>query len=183
MSAFGSYAGVTEIDFTKINKGIFLITGDTGSGKTTIFDAIVYALYDRTSTGTREPSDMRSQYAAADVQTYVEYTFLYDDKIYKIRRNPKYNRMSKRRDKDGNLKETTEQPSVELIMPDGKEFCGKLREVNEKIVDIIGLDAEQFTQIAMLAQGEFMKLLQASSNKRKEIFNRIFNIKSHNRPP
>ena len=177
MSAFGSYAGVTEIDFTKINKGIFLITGDTGSGKTTIFDAIVYALYDRTSTGTREPSDMRSQYAAADVQTYVEYTFLYDDKIYKIRRNPKYNRMSKRRDKDGNLKETTEQPSVELIMPDGKEFCGKLREVNEKIVDIIGLDAEQFTQIAMLAQGEFMKLLQASSNKRKEIFNRIFNTK------
>lgn len=184
MSAYGSYAGVEVIDFSQIDHGIFLITGDTGAGKTTIFDAIVYALFDRSSAGAREPSDMRSQYAAADVPTYVEFTFSYgkdsgagDAQIYTIRRNPKYSRISKRRDKDGNLKETVEQPSVELTMPDGKQFVGKVRETNEKIVEIVGLDADQFTQIAMLAQGEFMKLLQAPSNKRKEIFGRIFDTK------
>lgn len=182
MSAFGSYSGVVEIDFTRTNQGIFLITGDTGAGKTTIFDAIVYALYDRTSAGAREPADMRSQYADADTPTYVEYTFYYecsdDEKgreVYTIRRNPRYTRISKRKDKDGNRKEAVEQPAVELILPDGTVFGGKVRETNEKIVDIVGLDADQFTQIAMLAQGEFMKLLQAPSNKRKEIFGRIFN--------
>lgn len=177
MSAFGSYAGEVVIDFSNISHGIFLITGDTGSGKTTIFDAICYALYDRTSGGAREASDMRSQYAGADTPTFVEYTFTYGEEIYVIKRNPKYSRLSKRKDKDGNYKETVEQPGVELTMPDGKVFAGKLKETNEKIMEIIGLDADQFTQIAMIAQGEFMKLLQASSNKRKEIFAKIFDTK------
>ena len=177
MSAFGSYAGEVVIDFSNISHGIFLITGDTGSGKTTIFDAICYALYDRTSGGAREASDMRSQYAGADTPTFVEYTFTYGEEIYVIKRNPKYSRLSKRKDKDGNYKETVEQPGVEFTMPDGKVFAGKLKETNEKIMEIIGLDADQFTQIAMIAQGEFMKLLQASSNKRKEIFAKIFDTK------
>lgn len=177
MSAFGSYAGEAVVDFSKTNHGIFLITGDTGAGKTTIFDAICYALYDRTSAGAREASDMRSQYAGADTPTFVEYTFTYGDETYVIRRNPRYSRLSKRKDKNGNYKETMEQPGVELTMPDGKVFVGKLKETNEKIVEIIGLDADQFTQVAMIAQGEFMKLLQASSNKRKEIFSKIFNTK------
>lgn len=177
MSAFGSYAGEVAIDFSKTNHGIFLITGDTGAGKTTIFDAICYALYDRTSGGARESSDMRSQYAGADTPTFVEYAFTYGSDTYVIKRNPKYSRLSKRKDRDGNYKETIEQPGVELIMPDGKGFPGKLKETNEKIVEIIGLDADQFTQIAMIAQGEFMKLLQASSNKRKEIFAKIFDTK------
>lgn len=177
MSAFGSYAEEVAIDFSKTNHGIFLITGDTGAGKTTIFDAICYALYDRTSGGARESSDMRSQYAGADTPTFVEYAFTYGSDTYVIKRNPKYSRLSKRKDRDGNYKETIEQPGVELIMPDGKVFPGKLKETNEKIVEIIGLDADQFTQIAMIAQGEFMKLLQASSNKRKEIFAKIFDTK------
>lgn len=177
MSAFGSYAGEEIVDFSKTNHGIFLITGDTGAGKTTIFDAICYALYDRTSGGAREASDMRSQYAGADTPTFVEYTFTYGSDTYVIKRNPKYSRLSKRKDKDGNYKETIEQPGVELIMPDGRVFPGKLKETNEKIMEIIGLDADQFTQIAMIAQGEFMKLLQASSNKRKEIFAKIFDTK------
>lgn len=177
MSAFGSYAGEEVVDFSKTNHGIFLITGDTGAGKTTIFDAICYALYDRTSGGARESSDMRSQYAGAETPTFVEYTFTYGTDTYVIKRNPKYSRLSKRKDKDGNYKETIEQPSVELIMPDGRVFPGKLKETNEKIMEIIGLDADQFTQIAMIAQGDFMKLLQASSNKRKEIFAKIFDTK------
>lgn len=177
MSAFGSYAEEVAIDFSKTNHGIFLITGDTGAGKTTIFDAICYALYDRTSGGARESSDMRSQYAGAETPTFVEYTFTYGSDTYVIKRNPKYSRLSKRKDKSGNYRETIEQPGVELIMPDGKVFPGKLKETNEKIIEIIGLDADQFTQIAMIAQGEFMKLLQASSNKRKEIFAKIFDTR------
>lgn len=177
MSAFGSYAGEAVVDFSHASHGIFLITGDTGAGKTTIFDAICYALYDRTSGGAREAADMRSQYAGADTPTFVEYTFTYGDETYSVRRNPKYSRLSKRKDKDGNYKETIEQPGVELTMPDGRVFPGKVKETNEKIIEIIGLDAEQFTQIAMIAQGEFMKLLQASSNKRKEIFSKIFDTK------
>lgn len=177
LSAFGSYAGETVIDFSGIEHGIFLITGDTGAGKTTIFDAICYALYDRTSGGARESADMRSQYAGAQMPTFVEYTFAYGADTYVIKRNPKYTRRSKRKDKDGNYRETVEQPGVELTMPDGRVFPGKLKETNEKIIEIIGLDADQFTQIAMIAQGEFMKLLQASSNKRKEIFARIFDTK------
>ena len=177
MSAFGSYAKETTIDFTRIKNGLFLIAGDTGAGKTTIFDAICFALFDQTSGGKREAADMRSQYAEPDTPTFVEFTFAYGEDVYHIKRNPRYERASKRKDKDGNVKTTVEQPSVELTMPDGQLFRGKVKETNEKLVEILGVDADQFTQISMLAQGEFMKLLQAPSNKRKEIFGRIFNTR------
>lgn len=177
MSAFGSYAEQEIIDFEKVNQGIFLITGDTGTGKTTVFDAITYALYDQTSGGKREGDMMRSQYANPDTPTFVEFTFLYHGKLYIVHRNPNYKRMRKRKNKDGTNTLTTEAASVTLIMPNGQEFIGKIREVNEKIVEILGVGAPQFTQIAMIAQGEFIKLLHASSKERKEIFSRIFDTR------
>lgn len=174
MSAFGSYAGEEIIDFAQIEGGVFLITGDTGAGKTTIFDAITYALYNQTSGGKRDGAMMRSQYARADVPTFVELVFSCQGKDYKVRRNPSYDRPSKRRNKDGERTYTAEAASVSLIMPDGREYPGKIWEINEKIVEILGVGKEQFTQVAMIAQGEFIRLLHASSKDRKEIFARIF---------
>ena len=142
MSAFGSYAGRTEIDFTEIPNGLFLITGDTGAGKTTIFDAITYALYDRTSGGTRDGNMMRSQYADEGTDTYVEYTFIYQKKQYKVLRNPEYMRLGKRKYADGSLRYVKETPKVELTLPDGSVFKGKKRETDQKIVEITGLDAK-----------------------------------------
>ena len=181
MSAFGSYAGRTEIDFTEIPNGLFLITGDTGAGKTTIFDAITYALYDRTSGGTRDGNMMRSQYADEGTDTYVEYTFIYQKKQYKILRNPEYMRLGKRKYADGSLRYVKETPKVELTLPDGSVFKGKKRETDQKIVEITGLDADQFTQISMIAQGEFLKLLLAESKERKKIFSRIFQTRFYYR--
>ena len=177
MSAFGSYAGEEIVNFSDVASGIFLITGDTGAGKTTIFDAITYALYDQTSGGKRNGEMMRSQYADDDTRTYVEYSFIYHGKTYTIIRSPRQERLSKRRNKDGEFTMTTDQPTVTLIMPDGKEYTGKIKETNQKIVDLIGLDVNQFTQIAMIAQGDFLKLLHASSKERKEIFAKIFNTR------
>ena len=174
MSAFGSYAGVQEIDFTKIHSGLFLITGDTGAGKTTIFDAIMYALYDRTSGGRRDGNMMRSQYASEDTDTYVEYVFSYRSQEYTVRRNPEYLRVGKRRKADGSLRYVKETAKVSLLLPDGREYQGKKRETDQKIQEIIGLDAGQFTQIAMIAQGDFLKLLHAESKERKKIFSQIF---------
>ena len=176
MSAFGSYAGVETIDFEDVG-GVFLITGDTGAGKTTIFDAIMYALYDQTSGGKRDGNMMRSQYASLQTETYVELEFEYKGKNYRILRNPEYERESKRRDKDGNPKKTIEKSRVTLFLPDGTEYMGKKQETNRKIVEIIGLDAAQFTQTVMIAQGEFLRLLHAKSDERKEIFSRIFDTR------
>ena len=177
MSAFGSYAVEEIIDFTGIDSGIFLITGDTGAGKTTIFDAITYALYDQTSGGKRDGVMMRSQYSGDDVRTYVEFKFQYREETYTIIRSPRQNRISKRKNKDGEYTVTTEPATVTLILPDGQAFKGNIKETNQKIIDIIGLDANQFTQIAMIAQGDFLKLLHASSRERKEIFGKIFNTR------
>ncbi len=174
MSAFGSYARYEEIDFSKLDKGLFLITGDTGAGKTTIFDAITYALYDKTSGGRRDGSMMRSQYAEEDAATYVEYEFSYRGERYIVQRNPEYYRAGKRKKADGTLGVVKESSKVSLLMPDGKEFRGKKREVDKKIEEIIGLDVNQFTQISMIAQGDFLKLLHAESKERKKIFSHIF---------
>ena len=181
MSAFGSYAGEAKIDFTEVPGGLFLITGDTGAGKTTIFDAITYALYDRTSGGNRDGNMMRSQYAKPETDTYVEYTFSYREKEYTIRRNPEYLRLGKRKYADGSPRYVKESPKVELILPDGSVFKGKKRETDQKITEIMGLDADQFTQIAMIAQGDFLKLLLAESKERKKIFSKIFQTKFYYR--
>ncbi len=174
MSAFGSYAKKTEIDFSNVSQGLFLITGDTGAGKTTIFDAITYALYGQTSGGKRDGNMMRSQYASGETDTYVEYTFSYQNQEYKIRRNPEYLRLGKRKNADGTPRYVKELSKVELTLPDGKVYAGKKKETDQKIVEIMGMDAEQFTQIAMIAQGDFLKLLHAQSRERKVIFSKIF---------
>ncbi len=177
MSAFGSYAGEETVDFTEVNHGLFLITGDTGAGKTTIFDAITYALYDQTSGGKRDGEMMRSQFASDDIRTFVEVEFIYNGETYRITRSPRQERISKRRNKDGDYTKTVDQPGVELIMPDGMPYRGKIKETNQKIIEIIGLDVNQYTQIAMIAQGDFLKLLHAPSKERKEIFAKIFNTR------
>ena len=177
MSAFGSYSGLEQIDFTGIQNGCFLITGDTGAGKTTIFDAVTYALYGRTSGGKRDGNMMRSQYADSDTDTYVEFQFLYRNQKYTVRRNPEYLRSSKRKNVDGTMKFVKETAKVSLLLPDGSEFQGKKKEIDLKIEEIIGLDVNQFTQIAMIAQGDFLKLLHAESKERKQIFSKIFHTR------
>lgn len=177
MSAFGSYAGCETIDFTVIEHGCFLITGDTGAGKTTIFDAVTYALYGKTSGGRRDGNMMRSQFASPETDTYVEFSFLYGEKQYMIRRNPEYLRPGKRKNADGSVRMVKESAKVSLLMPDGNEFQGKKKDIDLKIEEIIGLDVEQFTQIAMIAQGDFLKLLHAESKERKQIFSKIFQTK------
>lgn len=177
MSAFGSYAGTEKIDFTNVTHGLFLITGDTGAGKTTIFDAITYALYDKTSGGRRDGNMMRSQYASEDTDTYVEFSFSYREEVYTVRRNPEYQRLGKRKYADGTPRFVKESAKVSLILPDGKEFKGKKKETDKKLEEIIGLDVNQFTQIAMIAQGDFLKLLHAESKERKRIFSQIFQTK------
>lgn len=135
---------------------------------------IMYALYDRTSGGRRGGNMMRSQYASEDTDTYVEYVFSYRGQEYTVRRNPEYLRVGKRRKADGSLRYVKETAKVSLLLPDGKEYQGKKRETDQKIQEIIGLDAGQFTQIAMIAQGDFLKLLHAESKERKKIFSADF---------
>lgn len=169
MSAFGPYAGGTEIDFEKLGEnGIYLITGDTGAGKTTIFDAIMYALYGEPSGENRKVSMFRSKYADIETPTEVELTFLNKGKIYTIRRNPEYERLSKKGTKTVNQK-----ASVTLTYPDGRNVTNN-KEVNDAVSEIIGVDRKQFSQIAMIAQGDFMKLLLADSKERQLIFRNIF---------
>ena len=169
ISAFGPYVGRTVLDLEKLGEGgLYLITGDTGAGKTTIFDAITFALYGEASGNNREPSMLRSKYAPADMPTEVELVFDYGGKRYTVRRNPEYQRTSKR---GGGM--TPERASAELTMPDGS-VCTKLSEVDAQIRAILGVNRRQFSQIAMIAQGDFLKLLLADTRERREIFREIF---------
>lgn len=177
LSAFGSYGGTERVDFEKMRQGLFLITGDTGAGKTTIFDGITYALYGQTSGRRREGDMMRSQYASDTDETYAAFTFSERGKVYTIRRNPAWLRRSRRKNKAGEYAMTKESAGVELTMPDGKVFPGKMKETDQKIIEIIGMDMNQFSQVSMISQGDFMKLLLASSKERKEIFSQIFPTK------
>lgn len=170
LSAFGPYAGETEIDFQSLGEnGLYLIAGDTGAGKTTIFDAICYALYGEASGSSREVSMLRSKYAAVTTPTYVELLFRYAGKDYVIRRNPEYERPKGRG--EGLTRQRAEGL---LIYPDGRQLT-KLKELTPAVENIIGLDRAQFSQIAMIAQGDFLKLLLADTKQRQEIFRNIFN--------
>lgn len=174
MSAFGPYAGKVVVELDKLGEnGLYLITGDTGAGKTTIFDAITYALFGEASGENRETSMFRSKYAAPKTPTEVELYFTYAGKEYYIKRNPEYDRP---RTKGEGY--TTEKANAELHLPD-KRVITKRKEVNNAIVDIIGVDKNQFSQIAMIAQGDFLKLLLASTDERKKIFQKLFKTQNY----
>lgn len=169
LSAFGPYAGRVEIPLEQLGeRGLYLITGDTGAGKTTIFDAITYALYGEPSGDNRDASMFRSKYAQPDTPTWVELVFSYGGKRYTVRRSPEYERPAKR---GGGT--TLQRAEAELHLPDGR-LVTKTREVTGEIVNIIGLDRSQFAQIAMIAQGDFLKLLLADTRSRQEIFRKLF---------
>ena len=174
LSAFGPYADKTVLELDKLgNKGLYLITGDTGAGKTTIFDAITYALYGETSGANRTPKMMRSEYAKPETQTEVEFLFSYNGKDYLIKRNPEYERPKTRG--EGLTKQAK---SVTLKMPDGRIIT---KEADETIKNIIGIDYDQFVQIAMIAQGDFLKLLLAPTNERQEILRKLFSTGNYQR--
>ncbi len=169
MSAFGPYAGNTVIEFDKLgDKGLYLICGDTGAGKTTIFDAICYALFGEASGRLRDVSMLRSKYADDLTPTEVELLFLHNDKEYRIVRNPEYYRPSKR---GGGL---TKQPQDAcLYMPDGN-VISKAKDVNKAVEELLSLNCDQFFQISMIAQGSFRELLISDTNTRQKIFRELF---------
>ena len=193
MQAFGSYGKKTEIDFTRANRNLFLITGDTGAGKTTIFDAIVFALYGETGStnNKKDGAELASQYVAVaeqakkrntdsnrlqtTLQPFVELTFSElaggEQQVYTVYRAPHFKRPPKRA---GAKSEIDVKEVVTLTLPDGTVFNGKINETNQKLTDIVGLTQSQFMQIAMIAQGEFMELLRASSDDKKVIFRKLF---------
>ncbi len=169
ISAFGPYAGRTELPLEKLGQsGLYLITGDTGAGKTTIFDAITYALYGEASGESREAAMLRSKYAQPDTPTEVELTFSHGGREYRIKRNPRYTRPAKR-----GKGMTDVLPGAELLCPDRPPIT-KIREVDAAVTELLGIDRNQFSQIVMLAQGDFRKLLLADTKERQEIFRKVF---------
>ena len=174
MSAFGPYADEVVIDMTKLGeKGIYVVTGDTGAGKTTIFDAITFALYGEASGNMRLPDMFRSKYADTSTPTFVEMKFLYQDETYTVRRNPEYLRPAKRGEGF-----TPQKAEAVLTYPDGR-IVTKVKEVTVAITELLGLDKNQFTQIAMIAQGDFLKLIMAKTEERSKIFREIFKTKPY----
>ncbi len=174
MSAFGPYSEKVVIELDKLGKnGLYLITGDTGAGKTTIFDAITFALFGEASGNSRESSMFRSKYAKPETPTEVELYFTYADKQYHVKRNPEYDRPKSRGEGV-----TTEKANAEFHLPNGK-IITKVKEVNSAIVEILGVDKNQFTQIAMIAQGDFLKLLLSSTDERKKIFQKLFKTQNY----
>lgn len=172
MSAFGPYAQRTEVDFTVLGgDGLFLITGDTGAGKTTVFDAISFALYGEASGGTerRSARSFRSDYAAPDKETFVELTFVHRGRTYRVRRSPEYERPKLRGEGT-----TRQAAAAELLCLETGELSTRVDTVNRQVLELIGLDREQFAQTVMIAQGDFLKILQAKSEERKKLFQKIF---------
>ena len=185
ISAFGPYADRTEIDLEKLGtSGLYLIAGDTGAGKTTIFDAITYALFGRASGDSRDDSKLfRCLNAKPETKTEVDLTFIYGKKEYRICRNPEYMRPKARG--EGLTKEAA---SVTFYYPDASGKQGpssrpisKEKEVAAAVQEIIGIDRDQFTKIAMIAQGDFMKVLLSSTDERKKIFRKIFKTDNFNK--
>lgn len=173
LQAFGSYGRETTVDFTRPDQNLFLITGDTGAGKTTLFDAIVFALYGEASSGTNKKNgvELQSQYVDNDIEPFVELTFSEkygtETRIYTVRRIPRHVRPLK---KGIGFKEDSEK--VSLLMPDQTEYPQK--ETNQKLEELVGLTKSQFMQVAMIAQGEFMELLRAKTSDKKIIFRKLF---------
>ena len=167
LSAFGPYAGKVVVPMEKLgDKGLYLITGDTGAGKTTIFDAICFALFGEASGDRRAPDMLRSMYAEPETPTYVKLTFIYAGKKYIIKRNPTYIVPGRK---------TPKMTDAELTYPDGSIISKKVN-VNNAITELLGINREQFSQIAMLAQGDFQKLLLAETKDRIKIFRSIFKM-------
>lgn len=169
MSAFGPYAGIQELNMEELGAGgLYLITGDTGAGKTTIFDAITFALYGEASGDSREAGMLRSKYADPSVPTEVELAFIYGGKTYKVCRNPEYERPTKR-----GTGMTMQKAEAELIYPDGRVVT-KPKDVTAAVTEIMGVNREQFCQIAMIAQGKFRDLIEKGTTERQKIFREIF---------
>ena len=169
MSAFGPYAGIQELNMEELGAGgLYLVTGDTGAGKTTIFDAITFALYGEASGDSREAGMLRSKYADPSVPTEVELTFIYGGKTYKVCRNPEYERPAKR-----GTGMTMQKAEAELIYPDGRVVT-KPKDVTAAVTEIMGVNREQFCQIAMIAQGKFRDLIEKGTTERQKIFREIF---------
>lgn len=174
ISAFGPYKDKVEFEFSKLGgNGIFLITGDTGAGKTTIFDAIVYALFGEVSGSNRQVSSIRSDFADNNTETYVMFEFIHKGITYKIKRVPEYTRLKK--SGEGTTKNVADA-SIEW----NDNVVSGISNVNEKVEEILGINAKQFKQISLLAQGEFLKILFAESKDRTEIFRKIFDTNIYN---
>ena len=170
ISAFGPYASKQVIDFEELKgRNIFVISGKTGAGKTTIFDAISYALYGEASGESRETDSLRSHFADDNTETYVELEFELRGEKYTVNRVPKQKKKKARGEGY-----TEKSADATLTLPDGKVIT-KVKNVTDKIIEILGITREQFKQIVMLAQGEFKKLLLADSVEREGIFRKIFN--------
>ena len=174
MSAWGPYKDVVTVDFEAFDRGsLFLITGPTGSGKTTIFDGICFAIYGNTSGKEREKNTLRSDFAHPDTKTYVKFIFTHNGQTYGVERNPEYMRPKKRKNSEGTLSYTKESEDAKLTMPDGTIMAG-VTTVNRKLQELMALDYSQFKQISMIAQGEFDKMLTAPSQEKTKIFRGIF---------
>lgn len=174
ISAFASYSGIVELDMEQLGtNGIYLITGDTGAGKTTIFDAISFALFGEPSGNMRNANALRSEYAPLDTPTFVELSFQYREEIYTVKRNPVYMRKALRGEGV-----TQQNADATLTLPDGKLITG-VRNVDVKIEEILGINRSQFCQIAMIAQGDFMKILHQDTAGRGEIFRKIFQTENY----
>ena len=170
LSAFGPYPDTITIDFESFQEdGLFLITGPTGSGKTMIFDAMIFALYGKTSGQIRQTDSLRCDHALNEIPTFVEFSFSLHQQNYTIKRNPKYYLEGKK---------TPKQPSALLTLQDGKMVEG-IKEVNQKMISLLGVDDQQFKQICMIAQGEFTKLIMASSDEREKVLRELFHSETY----
>ena len=170
LSAFGPYASTVTLELERLGKGgLYLVTGDTGAGKTTLFDAITYALYDHSSGGMRDGAMLRSKYADPGTPTFVELEFEVRGQRYTVRRNPDYLRPKARGEGT-----TTEKADAVLTYPDRRPPVTRSKDVTAAVTALIGLDYDQFCQIAMIAQGQFTRLLNATTEERSKIFRKLF---------
>ena len=175
VSAFGSFAGETVLDLRELgDSGLYLISGRTGAGKTTIFDAITYALFGKASGDARKETMIRSRYAAPETKTYVELCFEYAGREYTVKRNPKYMRPKK-----VGSGETEEDASAEMHFPDGRPPLTNGKDVDAAVTELLGVNYSQFRQIVLIAQGEFRKLLLADTKERRQIFQRVFHTERY----